>query len=800
MDRPYIQQSDAVEDEIDLKEIVQILRRNRWLIFGVLAVALSATAFITFRATPIYEAATAIRINEKQSGFPALEFLTSIPGRSEVATEMEVLRTRTLAEEVVDSLGLRLQLIEPRKVRRNQVFDYIRIDPDAPAAEYILERRGDLRFEIRDRETGTIQGHYAPGERITLPGATLVLAPGAAEFRTLRIEVADLNRSVRAFREATTVSRPNREANIVVVRYQNSDIDLAHRVPNTLARRFIDRNRTDKRLEASSTVAFLREQIDTLSSQLRAAEDALRSFREGRQIVSLETEASSQVRELTQLQAQRNAIDAERAALAALLAETQAMTPQEGEPSPYRRLLAFPSLFRNQAATELLRSLSVVENERTELLKRRTARDPDVIILTERIHQLEEQLRVIAVTYLQGLTNQVESLDVTLSRFGNELAKIPAKEVQFARLARQTRVLEEIYTLLQTRLKEAEIAQAVEDASVKIVDPAVAPDRPIKPRKMLNLALGGMLGLMLGIGVAFLREFMDSSVRTREDLQNFSRVPVLGVIPRIKEAVRLNGRAPRSVGPDSGELETRLVTGRDPRNPVSEAYRSLRTNITFARPEDPVKTLVFTSPMPGEGKSTTSANLAITLAQQGLKVLLIDADMRKGFLNDVFRVPREPGLSNVLFGATAPENAIREIDLGASGVLHFMGTGTIPPNPAELLGSTRMRDLLARLDDDYEMVLLDAPPLTLVTDAAVLGTNADGVIVVARSAKTHRHALEFAMDQLHNVRAPVLGTVLNDVDVSQEGYYGGYGYYQYYYGSAEESSRRGLRGLLSRIG
>ncbi len=423
-----------------------------------------------------------------------------------------------------------------------------------------------------------------------------------------------------------------------------------------------------------------------------------------------------------------------------------------------------------------------------------------MLTLTGRIHDLEVQLRAIASTYLEGVTNQVRSLDATLARFGTQLEQIPAKEVQFARLKRQTSVLEQIYTLLQTRLKEAEIAEAVEDPSVRVVDPAIRPQEPIKPRGMLNVALALVLGGIVGVGVAFIREYSDTTVHTREDVAEATGAPVLGIIPTIRwdgvhSRMRRNGGRTRTPGVAATGLEQRLVTGHDPSNPVSEAYRSLRTNITFLRPDHAPRTLVFSSPTPGEGKSTSAANFAITLAQQGRSVLLVDADLRRGVLSAVFGLPREPGLSNVLLGAVSAEQAARTVDLGDSGAIDLLSSGTIPPNPAELLGSTNMRTLLAALTERYDAVILDSPPLNLVTDAAVLGTNTDGVVLVARASVTPKQALSFASEQIRNVRATLLGSVLNDVDYRRDAkYYGGYGSYgyayQHYYGGQEEEGEK----------
>ena len=418
--------------------------------------------------------------------------------------------------------------------------------------------------------------------------------------------------------------------------------------------------------------------------------------------------------------------------------------------------------------------------------------DPEVIALTDRVHDTEEQLRITSTTYLQGLTNQVDALDQTLSRFGTELGRIPAKEVQLARLERQTDVLGEVFTLLQSRLQEARILEAVEDATVRVVDPGILPGRPVRPRRLLNLLIGIFLGLALGVAAALTRDYMDESVHTRDDVQQATGgAPILGLIPNIQHA-STNGRA---VATPAGGLGATLVAGRDPRNPVSEAYRSLRTNLTFSNPDKPPRTLVFTSPQPKDGKSTSAANLSITLAQQGIKALLVDADLRRGILGGVFGVPREPGLTNILAGSVETREAIRDIDLGESGTLHFLPSGPFPPNPAEILGSQRMRTLLQELEQSFELVIIDSAPLTVVTDAAVLGTKADGVVLVARANVTEKGALRYSVDQLNNVRAPILGAVLNDVDFRRDSrYHSGYGkwgyYYQYYYTDDQKKKRK----------
>ncbi|MGY8800284.1 MAG: polysaccharide biosynthesis tyrosine autokinase, partial [Longimicrobiales bacterium] len=675
-------------------------------------------------------------------------------------------------------------------IARAVLLGAIYVERWAPEGLYVLDRQPDGSYSITEQETQARVGTASVGAAAAVPGATFTLRDAAGEHEQIIINVEPFELAVQNLRHTLVVGRPNREAAIITVRYESTDTQLVHQIPNALASRYISDGRLVRKAEATSTVTFLEDQIDTLSIQLRQSEEVLTGFREVEQVVSLQAEADAQVTNMSRLQADRNQIEAERDALQTMVdaVDLEAALADPADPSPYTKLISFPTLFRNQAASEMLRSLNAAVNERSGLLQRRTLQDPDVINMTGRIQDIETQLRNTAVTYLQGLENQVDGYDAMLEQFGAELERIPETEVQLMRLEREKNVLEDIYTLLQQRLQEARILEAVQDVSVRVVDLAILPPEPVSPRKALNLLLGLILGGILGVGIASTREYMDETVHTREDIQAATGgAPILGMIPRIRQA-GLNGKSSKSaistIG-GVGELGARLVAGRDPRNPVSEAYRSLRTNLTFSNPDKPPKIIVFTSPLPQDGKSTTAANLAITLTQQGIKTLLIDADLRRGLLHGVFGVNRDPGLTNVLAGGAAISEAIQEIDLQESGKLDFMSSGPYPPNPAEILGSQRMKSLLEALDERYDLVLIDSAPLTVVTDAAVLGTKADGVVLVARANVTEKGALTYAAEQLRNVRAPILGCVLNDVDYRRDSRYystyGKYGYYHHYY-------------------
>ena len=724
------------DDDLDLRDLWNFTLRNRLLILGVFGLALITAAWVTSRATPVYRAGASIRIEDGDRLSPIASVLGSdVSSLSlRIETEMGVLRSRSLAEDVVDSLQLSLDLSYPRRVPRMQLIESIHVERWAVPETYELLRLGEGRFSIEAQRAAWVDT-VAIGEPVVLQGGAFTLTPLADRQDRMTIAVRSFAQSVAQVRSRLIVTRPDRLAAIVIVDYESPDSVLVDDVPNLVTRRYIQMRLNDHQAVALGTVRFLQGQLDSLSLELTRAEDELQAYREGQQVVSLAAEASAQVTQLARLQADRNGLDAERGALQQLLEainrELVRNPVRRGEASPYRRLVAFPSLLRNQAASQILQSMSTIENERAVLLRRRTIEDPDVESLTSRIEELEVQLRSIALTYLEGLGNQVVSLDQTLERFGGELSRIPAKELAVARLERQSGVLQEIYMMLQMRLKEAEIARVAEDPGVRVLDPAVLNPAPVSPNLKLNLLLGGLLGLMLGVGVAAGKDFLDSSIHTREDIERASGgLPVLASIPQLTLVGGLNGyhsgngRSPRTAFGQSDK--SHFVTLDDPRDPVSEAYRTLRTSLRFSRMGDAPKTVVITSALPQDGKSTTAANLAIAFAQQGMKTLLIDADLRRGVLAKFFGLSSRPGLSNVLVGDVAIRDAFRRVEVSGSASLQLLPAGAFPPNPAELIGSDRMESLLRKLEVHFDAIVVDTPPLNLVTDAAILGAHGGG--------------------------------------------------------------------------
>jgi polysaccharide biosynthesis transport protein len=792
-----------------------LIRRNKWLVLASTLGVVALVGLLCIVLTPTYEAVASVRVLDRKIDIPSV--VTSVSNDLEVTTEVQVLESRQLADAVIDTLNLRA-VVSPKRVLRSSLFSGFRVAPTLDSADYFLKRdSAGTGFTITDKNADKTIGHVAFGGALNVPGVTATLGPAAAKQGSIHIVVQTPDEAYKQWDKHLKVDRPVRDANVITITYRGKDPELVRDVPNVLAQRFIAQRQSNDKVEARSTAKVLREQLDSLTRELDVSENALQKFREKNQVVSLPDEATSDVQQFALLQADRQSIASEARSLATLMryVDSQASHTKADDPapSPYRRLLAFPTLLKNPAATELLHSLATIDDERTALLTRRTPKDPDVLTLTDREHQIEDEVRTIATTYLQGLQAQSASDDSSLSQYRGKMGSIPAKEIEFARLSRQPRVLDSLYIALQSRLKEAEVAEAVDNPSLQLMDPAVTPVEPIRPKPLLWLAAAVVLGLMFGLGGSIARESGDSTVHTRADVLAATGAPVLGMIPRIDgDALSSRIKFAHELGDPDGtnaghgrrrltprqraalEVSTDGHGGRvvvaDPgaRSAVAEAYSRLQTNLAYLRPDvapSGLKTIVITSPLSGDGKTTSAVNLAVTLSRRGQRVLLVDGDLRRGVINRIFGAPRSPGLADVLDGTATLEDAVRGVELGRSGVLHYLPTGTLPSHPAALLDSPTLTTTLARLQAMYDTVILDSPPINIVTDASLLAAHADGVLVVARSGVTASQALTFAMEQLRHVRAPVLGAVLNDInysrDVAYDGSYKFQGYRDRYY-------------------
>ena len=369
-----------------------------------------------------------------------------------------------------------------------------------------------------------------------------------------------------------------------------------------------------------------------------------------------------------------------------------------------------------------------------------------------------------------GLTERKKALDSALAKYNNELKGLPQKELEIARLMRDQKVADTTYVMLLEKLNEVKISEAMKTSNAKLVSPAVPPSDPVRPKKLLNILMGLIVGLMCGSGVAFLIEYFDVSVKSTEEAKQITGLSLLGIIPLMKQRKK---DAPFEY----------LITNTDPRSSVSEAFRTLEVDIKFSSSEMGGKVVLFTSALPGEGKSSTVSNYAIIKAQGGHRTVLIDADMRKPLLDKLFSVTSKKGLSDVLVGDAPVEDVLQKTVING---LDIVPAGIIPPNPASLLESPQLKTMLDYLSSKYDSVLIDSPPLVGLPDALHLCGMADGVVLVIAYGKSSRPVIKEAKDILVNSKAKMLGFVLTMFDRGGEIYRAYYKSGAYYSANAKD--------------
>lgn len=788
----------------NLRDLWMTVRQYRLMVVACGLGAAIAALLLVSRVTPEYEATASLRIDPREPQLPALDVVWAVPGAN-IGTEAEMLQSRALAAKVADSLGLRVQIVSPDGLPRDSVFSRVVVARTADSGQYVLTRAPGGAWRVSDRASDSVLATVPASGRIELPSVEADLSPAAGRLSSVEFDLISRERAAGAIAGAVSVTQRSRDADIIDVAYRGTEPKLVRDVANGLVAQFLAERKESRQMSARSTAKFVQEQIAKVSERLTASEDSLQRFRERAGIVSMEDEASTEVRHRAELVGQRNALEAERIALDRLLTDARLASARAGADSArsYRDLVAFPSLLRNQAVSSLLESLAEVEDRRADLRVRRRDEDPDVQVLTNRATDLERQLHGMALGYRQGLGNQVAAIDGILASSARAMGAIPAKQIRLSQMEREVKGLEQIYEQLQARLKEAEIAEAAEeDASVRLVDAADTPRVPVSPRRSVIVLIAAALGTAAGLAIAVAREFTNVTVRTRGDAELVLGLPVLGVVPQIGRKRLLRGL----VGPHARGRRVRVLTrGRDVANPsrgqaeanaraamFADVYHRLHTSLAFARSPQRLRSIVFTSPLPKEGKTTSAANLALALARHGMRVVLVDADLRRGNLSSVLGARPGPGLTEVLSGAAPVGSALQRLEFGAAARLDYLTAGALPSDPLPLLGSDRLGAVLDELSDRYDRVIIDTPPLNIVMDALTLGAKVDAVVLVARVGSTPVDALAFAGDQARSAGIAITGVLLNDVDLDRYGAsdsaYRWYAYGAEYYAAAVNGS------------
>ncbi len=746
--------AEPEERQVTLSDYLRVLYRGRWIIVFAFAITAVTALILSFLISPIYEAKTTIMI-EQDGGMQQSLFGVSgyMERETEINNQVEILKSRTLAEEVLAWL----------------------------------------------QESGA-------GDRFSI-------------IRALA-EDATRDDAVQTLRNNLTIV-PLRETDIIEIKYRAPSPQEAAHIANAYADQYYQRDLEISRGEISEVRHFLKEQLVNIQDALDTSEEQLREFKEQEKVAALSEETEALVKQLADFEGMYNEAATSRDA------SQKRLDYLQGELSKIRSTMVDDiTQVSSPLIQELRQEIFNLEAIRAGFIAKGYDEDFDKMVEIQsqiertKAKMKEEAGKVVArdlgpenpLAYSQDLIDRILSLQIEVSslnakaralydvvrEYESKLQSLPEKSLQLARLERAAKVNENIYLMMREKFEEARITEAGQIGMVRVIDSAKEPLGPIRPRKKLNLILGTIIGLGLGIGITLLVDYLDDSLKNIEDIERYTGLRVLGSIPEIKADGKKKSPSKRPSESQEQEVQkiaSRMVTHFEPKSPVSEAYRTFRTNIQFARLDKPPRTLLVTSAGPGEGKSTSVANLAITMAQMGTRTLLVDADLRRPVLHSIFEQRKDVGLTNVLLGNTSLEEAIHELQVTN---LSLLCCGTLPPNPSELLGSEAMKKLIERFKERYDVILFDSPPVVAVTDAAVLSTQIDGTILIISSGETTRNAVNRAKSLLNNVQALILGAVLNNVKI--EGRYGSYYYYYYYHYYGPRGSEKKRRKKKRRSG
>lgn len=736
--QPEFQQDPLMdEDSIDLRHYWRVLMRFKWGIAGLGLLSGIVTALVMLQAEDVYEARATLLFESNQPRIATIEDLYGMQTQSReyYSTQFELLKNRTLAERVIDELNL----------------------GDHP--------------EFREQEGGfSLGGLIASIKTALLPGEEGP-PPSEAEQQFKRRTAL-----VNAFNQRLTIS-PVRNTNLAHVVFESTDPRLAADVANALSNGYIESYLEQRLASTQQASSWMTERLSGLKDALDASEARLQGFLEREGVVDIQGATALNVQVLDELTTQNNEARRRKAEAETIYQQIQQLrdaSPQE--------LLSVPAILNHQSMQLLRESRNDVDRQLADLSQRYGRRHPRMIALnsqrTEVIANMERQAQQlvssIETEYQAAVVNE-RLTQQRLDEAKNEYQDVNRKNFELRELQREVDTNRQLYDTFFTRLRETNETEDFKATPAIIVDPAVPPLNPSKPRRSLITAIALLAGLMLGTMLAFLRDMLDNTIHTPADVEERLGATMLGLVPLAK-GVKLE---------EGSRKQAYLGFVEDPHSSFAESFRTMRTSLMLSSIDKPWKLIAVTSSVPNEGKTTVALNLASVMAQMK-KTLLIDADMRRPSLARSLGLdPHSPGLSNFMAGTAELKQCVYPFKDGNFAV---MPGGQIVPNPLELLSSPKFTQMLERLGQTFEQIIIDTPPTQAVSDALVIGSIADAVIYVVKSDNTPINVVKNGLQRLTYANANIVGVTLNQVDTEKQGayyYYGGY-YDSYGYGYSDQ--------------
>ncbi len=738
---------EAVDSKDNIRTYLNMIRSNILTASLITLGCIILTIIYIFYAKDIYKSTSTIKINRPQGSVLSSslipEFQDFITDRY-ISNEIEVLKSYKIREGVAYNL-----------------LDSFKISKDYERFYYIFNHNGDDHTSL-----------------VSVAALADILSGIVKIDQKRGLDVVDIVAESPAKFEAMLI------ANLYAKLYQTFSLDLS-------------------REELTNLTGYLKEEKENKFQELSKIENDIRIYQQNGGLILLDAQVKNLVDNISQLEAQKNAANIE---LTTKQKEYKSLSDEINRIDP--TLIDYirgkvDEMYLNEVQSSIAELETKRDIESTipqdEILKDKTIKDYNKKIeplrktLDEKFQSLKatlftstpEERRQIAQKLLdadvgvKSYTAKVNTLSGMLGKYEDQFSKLPVQSIEFAKLERNRKATEKLYLILEEKFQEAKINERIKLGTVLLIAPGIIASKPSKPNRMLILFLGVVLGMASSVGFVFAKNYFDRTVKTPDEIEN-KGISVLSWIPVIEE---LKNKNP----------ENEFIVAFSPNSPPSEAFKALRTRVQYAKLEDnPIKTILLTSSVPAEGKTTISINLAGSIAQSDKKVLLLDCDLRKPRMHNVFQIDRFPGLSDYLFSNASLEDIIKKTKLEN---LDVITSGTIPPNPSELLGSKQMKTFIDRMKSEYDFIIIDSPPFISVTDAEILFRISDGTILVLRASKTPADAFYRTCEKLMHIdHHNFLGVVFNNFKFKNAyGYY--HNYYYYYSRSAEKVKNNGVTSI-----
>jgi capsular exopolysaccharide synthesis family protein len=756
--------------DFNLRELWRIVRKRKWLVIGIAFLVTTLVTIEIFRTKSRYRALATIEIGK---GSVSLIRSTEVllqqedPLPVDMKTTEVILKSAPLLEDVIVTLQL------------DQNSEFLDVDKKKSVWESLNDVAGNSQ-QNRDR----------PSRRVF---TSAMVKPKADGIRSSE-EAERLARFVEIL-EQSLVIEPIENTRALTISFTHTDPSLAAAVANGIADRFVEQSFENKIEKFTNASGWLDRSTRELKAKIEQAETALADYTGTHNIFSIEGKETLITEKLSRLHDQATRAETDR-----ILKESLYEQVRQG------RIAQVPEAFADPQTAELRRRLGELATTAAELSVSYGPKYPRMAEINQQMasirdhiaassHMLEEKLKA---DYERALRDE-QALTAALAAAKTEAAQENQRAIQYSILKQDVDTTKSLYTEFLQKTNQAYLELAQQHSNIRVIAPARVPKKTVSPRRLRAILIALFLSLTAAIGLAFLLEYLDDTVRSIDDVARYVELPTLGVIPAIslgasglflREGKRRNQtglrtkagiwRKPAQISPvkDDETATNRILTvprslqaaqlmALDGRSAAAEAYRTLRTSVLLSAAGNPPKIILVTSGRPGEGKTTTTCNVAISLAQLGASVLIVDCDLRKPAVHRVFDIGNNLGLSTYLSQNIEIDGLIQESPVPN---LSLLPSGQLPPNPAELISSNRMKEMLRLLATRYDHIVMDSPPLVDVTDPVILSTMAYGVILVIHSGKSSRHVVRHACHELSAVGARLFGVVLNNVDMRREGY------------------------------